>query len=135
MLSYYSSPRKSEDDISSLKGFIELAQIGALNSNFSERQVEFSVQTNGGREYILIAKDVTDKARWIDGIKNIATMLAQLQFAVALGVGTEEVIRTGKMSRITAKATHSYYFALTSSNLRFYSADFGSVPSLVSGTF
>eukprot|EP01122_Echinamoeba_exundans_P013956 TRINITY_DN620_c0_g2_i2.p1 TRINITY_DN620_c0_g2~~TRINITY_DN620_c0_g2_i2.p1 ORF type:complete len:655 (+),score=160.79 TRINITY_DN620_c0_g2_i2:213-2177(+) len=131
MLAYFSSPRKSEDDISNLKGFIDVAQISALLADTQAKSTDFSVVTNGGREYILIAKDVEESERWMSAIRKAAGALEQLQFAVALGQGTEEVVRIGKMQRITSKGHQSYFFALTSKSLRFYSSDFGSIPSLV----
>jgi hypothetical protein len=67
----------------------------------------------------------------MSAIHKAAGALEQLQFAVALGQGTEEVIRIGKMQRITSKGHQSFFFALTSKSLRVYTSDFGSIPSLV----
>lgn len=78
-----------------------------------------------------MAKDIEESDRWISAIRKAAASLEQLQFAVALGAGTEEVVRTGKMQRITTKGQQNFFFALTSKSLRFYSADFGSSTSLV----
>jgi hypothetical protein len=107
-----------------MKGFIEVPQITALVTEGFDKNTDFSVLTNGGKEYIFSAKDSDERMRWIDSIRNCVDFLRSRQFPVSLDSNEEEVLRITKLLRVPKKgAPMSNCFVLTNQFLRFYASD------------
>lgn len=127
LLQYYSEPKEKTNDISTLKGYIDIAKIieleimqGGSTGNHSLR-----LMTSDYKEFILSAKEESDRNRWLEGIDNQIKMLEDHEFQVCYNL-KESIKRVGKLYRadIYPKPSSAAvnFVALTEVGLRFYGA-------------
>eukprot|EP01122_Echinamoeba_exundans_P011836 TRINITY_DN483_c0_g1_i1.p1 TRINITY_DN483_c0_g1~~TRINITY_DN483_c0_g1_i1.p1 ORF type:complete len:512 (-),score=103.03 TRINITY_DN483_c0_g1_i1:44-1549(-) len=126
LLSYFGDVRSKEDDVSQLKGFIEMSQIVELDTT-SDHGVGYDFNwrllLGNGKEYIVAAKDEAEKEKWIGAIRKRIKKLAKLAHPIALDY-KETVVSMARLSRtVRGKTPVSNFFVLSNLNLRYYKND------------
>jgi hypothetical protein len=83
----------------------------------------FRILTSNGKEYILAARDQTEKDKWIETITKRIKKMAKLQHPITLDY-KETALKLGKLTRtMKGKLPTSNFFVLSNLNLRYYRAE------------
>jgi hypothetical protein len=134
LLQYYSEPKEKTNDISTLKGYMDIAKIVDLEivTGGNPTDYRFRVVSNDYKEFILQAKDESDRNRWIEAVDRQIKLLEDHEFQVSYNL-QETVLKNGKLNRADLfpkpASAVSNFVCLTQVSLRFYpnNADINSV--------
>jgi len=73
--------QQKDNDISQLKGYIEIAQIVELDAQgeqFSGYEHNFKLTLANGKEFIMAAKDNEEKTQWVNALKKRIKKISKL---------------------------------------------------------
>lgn len=100
LLQYYSEPKEKTNDISTLKGYMDIAKIVDLEivTGGNPSDFRFRIVTSDYKEFILQAKDEADRNRWIESVDRQIKLLEDHEFQVSYNL-QETITKHGKLSR------------------------------------